>query len=101
LCYDPAGGDPALRISVVLKFLAVLTFVVTLSMCIPLFYAVFRQEADVRAFAVSIGLGMTVAAAFYGLGRGGDLSRMGPREEILPSLRPEAASCDLVRSAVL
>ncbi len=69
-----------MRISVVLKFLAVLTFVVTLSMCIPLFYAVFRQEADVRAFAVSIGLGMTVAAAFYGLGRGGDLSRMGPRE---------------------
>jgi len=66
-----------LKYGAILRFLSVITAIITGCMMIPLAISVFEGSGDVPAFVVSIIIGFAVAAAFFFFSREADLSRMG------------------------
>lgn len=69
-----------MRVSIVVKFLGVLTFVISIWMFVPLIYAAANRGDDVVPFAKSIALGLATAASLYFFGKNADMAKMGMRE---------------------
>lgn len=69
-----------MRISIVAKFLAVITFVISASMVLPLAWTVKDGYSGFNEFAISIAAGLLISLLLHLLGRRGKPSDLGPRE---------------------
>ncbi len=71
-----------MHFSVVARFLAILTLIVTVSMAFPFVWAVADGSRDVRAFLLSAAAGFGICGLFAAAGRGAKSGDMGAREAI-------------------
>lgn len=69
-----------MKLAIVSKFLSALIFLITCSMFLPLFWALKDGSEDVRAFLVSIVIGIILAAMLWINGKGSKPQDMGTRE---------------------
>jgi trk system potassium uptake protein TrkH len=70
------GGGVLLRLRAVLKFLSMMTLIISGSMTIPFVISVIMGGEDRFAFAWAVSAGLSVSAALYLAGRNSDISGM-------------------------
>lgn len=69
-----------MRYRLVLKVLGLLVAIVSLSMIWPLYWSYTDGTADLKAFVISMAIGLAAAAVLFGLGRGDKYGELGLRE---------------------